>query len=68
MTMSRIAGIVALAIGVVLLIFAQQATEAPVEELSNTLTGRYTDETMWYLVAGVAAAVGGGALLIFGRR
>lgn len=68
MNTSRIVGIVALAIGVVLLIFAQQATEAPVEELSNTLTGRYTDETMWYLVAGVAAAVGGGALLLFGRR
>ncbi|MEQ8251423.1 DUF3185 family protein [Oceanibaculum nanhaiense] len=68
MNTSRIVGIVALAIGVVLLIFAQQATQAPVEELSNTLTGRYTDETMWYLVAGVAAAVGGGALLIFGRR
>ncbi|MDM7946411.1 DUF3185 family protein [Oceanibaculum nanhaiense] len=68
MNTSRIVGIVALAIGVVLLIFAQQATQAPVEELSNTLTGRYTDETMWYLVAGVAAAVGGVALLIFGRR
>ena len=68
MNTSRIVGIAALAIGVVLLIFAQQATQAPVEELSNTLTGRYTDETMWYLVAGVAAAVGGGALLIFGRR
>lgn len=68
MNMSRIAGIVALAIGVVLLIFAQQATQAPLEELSNTLTGRYTDQTMWYLVAGVAAAAGGVALLIFGRR
>lgn len=68
MNTSRIVGIVALAIGVVLLIFAQQATQTPVEELSNTLTGRYTDETMWYLVAGVAAAVGGVALLIFGRR
>ena len=68
MNTSRIVGIAALAIGVVLLIFAQQATQAPVEELSNTLTGRYTDETMWYLVAGVAAAVGGVALLIFGRR
>jgi LPXTG-motif cell wall-anchored protein len=66
--MSRIAGIVSLVIGVVLLIFAYQASNTAVEELSNTLTGRYTDQTMWYLILGIAAAIGGGALLIFGRR
>lgn len=68
MSTSRIAGIVALAIGVVLLIFAYQASNTAVEELSNTLTGRYTDQTMWYLILGIAATAGGGALLIFGRR
>lgn len=68
MSMSRIAGIVSLVIGVVLLIFAYQASNTAVEEISNTLTGRYTDQTMWYLILGIAAAVGGGALLIFGRR
>jgi len=68
MSMSRIAGIVSLVIGVVLLIFAYQASNTAVEELSNTLTGRYTDQTMWYLILGIAAAIGGGALLIFGRR
>lgn len=68
MSTSRIAGIVALAIGVALLIFAYQASNTAVEELSNTLTGRYTDQTMWYLILGIAATAGGGALLIFGRR
>ena len=68
MGMSRIAGIVALAIGAVLLFFAHQASNTVVEELSNTLTGRYTDETMWYLILGIASAVGGASLLIFGRR
>jgi len=39
-----------------------------VEELSNTITGRYSDNTMWTFAAGVAAAVGGGLLALFGAR
>ena len=45
-----------------------QPNEAPIDQLSNTLTGRFTDRTMWYLIAGIAAAVGGAALLVFRRR
>lgn len=68
MTMSRIIGVVVFAIGLVLLGVAYNSTTAPLEELSNTMTGRYSDETMWYFVAGIAAAVGGGLLAVFGRR
>jgi len=66
--MNRILGAIVFAIGVVLLILAYNATNAPLEELSNTLTGRYSDRTMWYLVLGIAAAVGGGLLATFGNR
>jgi hypothetical protein len=45
-----------------------KASNAPVDQLSNALTGRFTDRTMWYLIAGIAAAVGGAALVAFGRR
>ena len=68
MEMNRILGAIVFAIGVVLLILAYNATNAPLEELSNTLTGRYSDRTMWYLVLGIAAAVGGGLLATFGSR
>lgn len=68
MNMSRIIGFVVLAIGVVLLGFAFHSTDAPMEELSNTLTGRYSDRTMWYFAVGIAAVVGGGLLAVFGRR
>ena len=68
MSMSRIIGFVVLAIGVVLLGFAFQSTNAPMEELSNTLTGRYSNRTMWYFAGGIAAVVGGGLLALFGRR
>ena len=65
--MNRIIGVVVLAIGVALLAVAYQSTDAPLERLSNTITGRYSNQTMWYFALGIAAAVGGG-LLVFGSR
>ena len=66
--MTRIAGVVLFAIGVLLLGFAYHSTSAPLEKLSNTITGRYSNETMWYFAVGIAAAVGGGLLATFGSR
>ena len=68
MKMNRIIGLVVFAVGVVLLVFAYDSSNAPLEELSNTITGRYSDETMWYFVIGIAAVVGGGLLAAFGKR
>jgi LPXTG-motif cell wall-anchored protein len=68
MSMTQILGVVALVVGVVLLGFAWHASNAPVNEVSNALTGSFTDQTMWYLILGIAAAVGGVLLLAFGRR
>ena len=63
----QILGIVLLVVGVVLLIFAQRAADAPAEQIVETVTGSYTDRTMTYLVGGIAAAVGGALLIVFGR-
>ncbi|MDP2697039.1 DUF3185 family protein [Thalassospira sp.] len=68
MPMNRILGAVILVVGLVLLAFGYNASESAVEQLSDTFMGRYTDETMWYLVVGAAATVGGGLLFIFGGR
>jgi drug/metabolite transporter (DMT)-like permease len=64
----QIIGIVALVVGVVLLVFGYHASNAPVEQLSNTFLGHYTHETMWYLVGGAAAAVLGLGLVLSGSR
>ena len=61
-------GIVIFVVGAILLGFAYHASNAPLDQLSNTLTGRFTHETMWYLVFGAAAAVGGVLLFLFGKR
>ena len=61
-------GVVVFAVGVVLLGFAYHASNAPLDQLSNTLTGRFTNQTMWYFVLGIAAALGGALLALFGKR
>ena len=42
----QILGIVVLVVGVILLGFAYHASNAPLDQLSNKLTGRFTAETM----------------------
>jgi drug/metabolite transporter (DMT)-like permease len=65
---TQIAGIVFFGIGVVLLVLAYHASNAPLDQLSNTLTGRFTDQTMWYIIVGAAASISGAALVLFGKR
>ena len=66
MTQTTIIGLIALAVGIVLLFFAWRASNTPVEQISEALTGRFTGNTMWYLVGGVIGVVAGGALLFRG--
>lgn len=68
MPMGRVLGAMALVAGLILLGFGLNASDAPMEQLSETFTGRYSDNTMWYLVGGGAAAFGGLVLLLLGRK
>lgn len=64
----QIAGIVLVVVGLVLLIFGFSATDSLTEEASEMLTGKYTEQTMWYIVLGAAGIVGGILLVFSGRR
>jgi hypothetical protein len=64
----KIVGIVLLVVGAVLLYFGLQATDAPLEQARESLTGDYSDQTMLYLIGGAAAAVAGLGLLLAGKR
>ena len=68
MRMTRIAGVAIFAVGAVLLVFAYRSTNAPLEQISETITGRYSSQTMWYVVVGIAAVIGGALLAVFGNR
>ncbi|TVP83693.1 DUF3185 family protein [Thioalkalivibrio sp.] len=66
MTQTNIIGLVALVVGAVLLFFAWRASQAPMEQMSEALTGRFTGNTMWYLLGGVVGVVAGAGLLLRG--
>ena len=66
MTQTKIIGLVALALGAVLLFFAWRASQAPMDQMSEALTGRFTGNTMWYLLGGIVAVVAGAGLLYRG--
>jgi len=61
---SRLIGIALLVLGAILLYFGFNATNATTEEISEALTGRYTDETMMYLIGGGVMAVVGLFMLL----
>ena len=68
MNNTKILGIVLCVVGAILLALAYRASGTPLEQLSDTFTGRYTDRTMFYVIAGVAALVGGGLLSLRGTK
>jgi hypothetical protein len=61
-------GIVLLVVGALLLYFGFQATDAPLEQARESLTGDYSDQTMIYLIGGAAAAIAGLALMLRRQR
>lgn len=63
----RLVGVVLLVVGILLLYFGWQASESLGDQISQTFTGRFTQETMWYLIGGAAAAVAG-AFMLFLKR
>jgi hypothetical protein len=69
MTGNRIVGLALLVGGLILLGFGLNASHAPLDRLSETFTGRFTDSTMLYLLAGaIVAVVGVGIMAFSGRR
>lgn len=64
MSGKRLIGIALLVVGVILLVVGYNATQAPVEELTESFTGRFSDETMVYLIGGAVAAVIGLVMLL----
>jgi hypothetical protein len=63
MTQTNIIGLGVLVLGAVLLFFAWRASQAPMDQMSEALTGRFTNNTMWYLLSGIVGVVAGAGLL-----
>ena len=68
MVASRILGIILLIAAAVLLGFGINATHSFGEKVVEGFTGKYTDNTMLYIIGGAVAAAAGAALTFFGFR
>lgn len=63
---SRIIGIVLLVLGVALLIVGLNAKDSVADQISETFTGNFTDETTWYLIGGIVLGLTGLAMTVMG--
>jgi drug/metabolite transporter (DMT)-like permease len=64
MKATQVIGAALLVIGVILLFFGYQAATSPMEEIGEAIFGRYSDETMLYLIGGAVSAVVGLVLIL----
>jgi hypothetical protein len=70
MNIQRIIGLVLLVGGIILIVVGVTASRSFADQLSNFFTGRLTENTLWYIIGGIAAAIVGLVLLVarFSRR
>jgi hypothetical protein len=68
MSSQRIIGIVLLLVGVTVLIVGMNASHSAADQISNTFTGRFTNDTAWYIVGGGAVGLVGLLLTLVGPR
>lgn len=64
---NRILAIVLIVVGLILLFFAYQSSQSLGDQVTEAVTGRFTDSTTWFLILGAASAVAGVGLLLFGK-
>ncbi len=67
MVNNKILALVLLVVGVILLFFAYQSSQSLGDQVTEAVTGRFTDSTIWFLIVGAASVVAGVGLLLFGR-
>jgi uncharacterized membrane protein len=68
MNSQAVFGGVLLVVGVALLVVGMNSSHSVADQVSNTFSGRFTQDTMWYIIGGIAAGVLGLLMLLFGMR
>lgn len=64
---NRILAIVLIVVGLILLFFAYQSSQSLGDQVTEAVTGRFTDSTTWFLILGAVSTVVGVGLLLFGK-
>ena len=68
MSTTKLVALVLIVVGGALLYFGYSASGSALESLTETVTGRYSDQTTLYLIGGAVCAVVGVGLLLFGKK
>ena len=66
MSMQSIIGVVLLVLGIVLLIVGLNASHSIADQTQNFFVGRFTDQTASYIFGGLAMAIAGLLITVFG--
>jgi len=66
MSSQRIGGIVLLVVGAVIFCIGMNASHSIADQTKHAFTGRFTDATAWYIFGGLAVALFGLFLSLFG--
>jgi len=67
MPTNKIIALVLIAVGSILLFFAYQSSQGMDDQISEAVTGSFTDSTLWFLILGAASAIAGIGMMLFGR-
>lgn len=67
MASDKILALVLVVVGLILLFFAYQSSQSLGDQVTEAVTGRFTDSTTWFMILGAASAVAGVGLLLFGK-
>jgi len=65
MMSNKILGLVLFVVGLILLFLAYQSSQSLGDQVTEAITGRFSDSTIWYLILGAASAVAGVGLMLF---
>jgi len=61
-------GLALLAVGIALLIFGINSSHSVSSHVSNTFTGKPTDNAMWLIIGGIASVIVGGVITVSPSR
>ncbi|MFO7953444.1 DUF3185 family protein [Thioalkalivibrio sp.] len=67
LALGKILAVVLIVVGLILLFFAYRSSQSLGDQVTEAVTGNFTDSTIWFLMLGAASTVAGVGLLFFGK-
>jgi hypothetical protein len=66
--MARVIGTIAILVGITLVVLGIISTQKTGEKVMGEMTGHYTNQTVWYIVGGIALVAAGFGIRRMGKK